>query len=329
MAKRNAQKHAAKPRTPKGAAAMPRAGRSSPKNKKSREAQSRSALSGKKPGNTVASTRGGQKRKRASAAPKTKLTTSKTSQRIRVGYSRPMPVFADDDDAGTRTAIAELRAEVCALRDEIKQWRAEIVGSVNAPAAGLARPTDFDWQSDGNKQSHVDADARQDAKEDSDGQRYEGTGSAHAEREQSATTKSSSTTALSAPKADHVLLKDLGTHHRQLPLELILAMFEAGAIEGTSESQSTDRHRGFSWNKSPMDPRTLRNVIRPMLEELGFITIPCSVSVSEEAKLGPAKRKGPAAGPGYLTAKGEAVARYMKANNLTDEILKKGRRKHA
>lgn len=308
---------------------MPRAGRSSPKNKKSREADSRSALSGKKPGNTVASARGGQKRKRASAAPKTKLTASKTPQRIRVGYSRPMPVLADDDDAGTRTAIAELHADVCALRDEIKQWRAEVVDSVNALAAGLAGPTDFDWRSDGNKQSHADADARQDAKEDSAGQRYEGTNSAHAEREQSATTNSISATALSAPKADHALLKDLGKHHRQLPLELILAMFEAGAIEGTSDSQPTARHRGFSWNKSPMHQKTLREVIRPMLEERGFITIPCRVSVSEEAKLGPAKRKGPAAGPGYLTAKGEAVARYMKANNLTDEILKKGRRKLA
>lgn len=306
---------------------MPRAGRSSPKNKKSREAESRSALSGKKPGKTVASARSGQKSKRGSAASKTKLTASKTPQRIRVGYSRPMPVCADDDDAGTRTAIAELREEFSTLRDEIAQLITEVLVSVNAITECVTRSPDSGSNGGSKERNRSITDAKKEAGDHTAAHSQNTKGSIGSEGHNSTDGESGSDIAAATPHADYVMLKDNGTHHRQLPLRLILEMFEAGAMYEGDVDTPTDQPKGFKWKDSDMDQRTLREKIRPMLEERDFIVIPRRIMISEEARNGKAQRKRDAAGPGYLTHRGEAVARYMKDNGITDDVLKKGRRK--
>jgi hypothetical protein len=306
---------------------MPRAGRSSPKNKKSRETESRSALSGKKPGNTVASARGGQKRKRGSAAPKAKLTASKTPQRIRVGYSRPMPVCADDDDAGTRTAIAELREEFSTLRVEITQLIKEVLVSVNAITECVTRSPDSGSNGGSKERNPSITDAKKEAGDHTAAHSQNTKGSIGSEGHNSADGESGSDIAAATPQADFVTLEDKGTHHRQLPLRLILAMFEAGATHESDVDTPTDQPKGFKWKDSGMAQTTLREKIRPILEESGFIVIPRRIKISEEARNGKAKRKRDAAGPGYLTHRGEAVARYMKDNGITADVLEKGRRK--
>ena len=326
MAKRNAQKHATKPRTPKGAAAMPRAGRSSPKNKKSREAESRSALSGKKPGNTVASARRGKTKKRPSAALKASPTASNTPRRIAIDHGCSIPVRAEDVEARTRIAIKEIRTGFLALRDEINQWCAEVLGSVNAIAEGLTRTPGSGSHGDGKERNPSKTVADKDTGQDPAAHSQKTNNGAGSEKQNSVSGTTGGDDTPPTAQADYEVLEHLGTHRRQGPLKLIWEMYEDGATPEARGEDTTGHRSGFLWKKTSMTQKTLRE-IRRLLEELGYIHISHRVSVSEEAKRGKAQRKGDAAGPGYLTPRGEAVARYMDKNGITYEDLKKSRRR--
>lgn len=238
-----------------------------------------------------------------------------------------MPARTDDVDAGTRMAIAELRADFLALRDEINQWCADVLGRVNAIAEGLTRPSGPEVRSDGTAPAPSKADARPDDGELAVGQSCTRGSDTHPPVTSTAVASSSSITTLPTPEADYNRLFSLGVHHRQNPLRLILRMFEKGKNDGTAVDTSSVRGNGFRWKDAGMAPKTLRDHARPTLVEAGYVEIPVHIPISEEARKGKAKRRADVAGPGHLTLRGEAVARYMKDNGITDAVLKKGRRK--
>jgi hypothetical protein len=238
-----------------------------------------------------------------------------------------MPAHADDVDARTRMAIAELRADFLALRDEINQWRAEVLDSVTAIAQSLARPSGSELQRTANEQGLTTRDAGPGDREGSADPSHMGGSGTRSVEGDTAGIEGNSIIALPEAKSNYDQLYTHGVHHRQHPLRLILRMFEAGAIYGTGIDVTSERGTGFTWKYSGMTPTTLRYKIRPMLEEKGFVDIPRRIPISDAARRGKAKRRADAAGPGYLTPKGEAVARYMKDNGITDAVLEKGRRR--
>ena len=126
-------------------------------------------------------------------------------------------------------------------------------------------------------------------------------------------------------EADYNILYDYGRARRQLPLELLLEMYKAGAIAGTGPNGDDDPKKGLEWNKSPQSNQTTLRAHRDVLEKLGFIHIPHRTRIREEAKKR-AGRKGDAAGPGYLTTKAVNVCRYVLDQGLEKSVTSKSRR---
>ena len=125
-------------------------------------------------------------------------------------------------------------------------------------------------------------------------------------------------------EANYRQLYDYGRARRQLPLELLLAMYRAEAIEGTGPNGEDDPAKGFVWNKSPQSNQNTLRSHRDMLEAQGFIRIPHRTHISEKAKKRTG-RKGDAAGPGYITAKAVDVCEYIIEHGLEKSLTSKNR----
>lgn len=125
-------------------------------------------------------------------------------------------------------------------------------------------------------------------------------------------------------EANYRQLYDYGRARRQLPLELLLAMYRAGAIAGTAPNGEDDPEKGFAWIKAPQSNQNTLRIHREMLERLDFIHIPHRTPISEEAKRRTG-RKGDAAGPGYITTKAVDVCKYIIERELEKSLTSKNR----
>jgi hypothetical protein len=125
-------------------------------------------------------------------------------------------------------------------------------------------------------------------------------------------------------EADYKRLYDYGRARRQLPLELLLKMYRAGAIAGPGPNGGDDPKKGFLWKDAPQSNADTTRQHRKLLVELGFIHIPHWTPVSEEAKkrIG---RKDDTAGPGYITTKGEDVCKYIEMRDREKYLTPKSR----
>ena len=129
-----------------------------------------------------------------------------------------------------------------------------------------------------------------------------------------------------SPQTDFQRLHDHGKASRQLPMKLLLKMHQSGAIGDSGPNGECDAEKGFLWKNAPQrNPITLRKH-RALLEKLGFIQIPQWVTVSEDAKNGEARRRGNAAGPGYVTPKGVAVCNFIIEKRLLGSLTVENRK---
>lgn len=125
-------------------------------------------------------------------------------------------------------------------------------------------------------------------------------------------------------KANYKKVCDYGKARRQLPLNLLLTMYRAGAIAGTGPNGEDDPKKGFEWINGPQSNQNTLRPHRDVLEKLGLIHIPYRIPISEEAKKR-AGRKGDAAGPGYLTAEAVDVCQHVIDQRLEESVTPKSR----
>jgi hypothetical protein len=124
--------------------------------------------------------------------------------------------------------------------------------------------------------------------------------------------------------AERQVVDDLYACGTDKPYDLLVLMFQAGAIASRGSSCDWDYSgKPFTWKTaySELDRRTIDNIRKRLVGEDLFIIEPNPISVSEEAATKAKRKTRQISRGGYLTPRGEKVAR--------DELARREQRKRS